>query len=155
MVKYNMFSVLQAQSLIRPDLCKVRIKLMDVVSSSNSVKFFLCRSTFSVRAYSTVNMPRADTNDAIYWPKDGVENLDGYCAEWYHPAYINDEFANGRYRVIHKLGYGSYSTVWLGRDQEEQRYVALKIATTLGVNLFLHCSMSFPSMGPMDITCAP
>lgn len=66
-------------------------------------------------------MPPTHTNDAIYWPEDGLETLDGYSAGGYHPIYINDEFSNGRYRVIHKLGYGSYSTVWLARDEEENR----------------------------------
>ncbi|GAA88373.1 hypothetical protein AKAW_06487 [Aspergillus luchuensis IFO 4308] len=68
-------------------------------------------------------------NEAVYWPKDGVENLEGYSTGGYHPTYINDEFSNGRYRVVHKLGYGSYSTVWLAHDRKESRYVALKIVT--------------------------
>lgn len=68
-------------------------------------------------------------NEAVYWPKDGVENLEGYSTGGYHPMYINDEFSNGRYRVVHKLGYGSYSTVWLAHDRKESRYVALKIVT--------------------------
>ena len=29
---------------------------------------------------------------------------------------------------MHKLGYGSYATVWLVRDQLKNRYSALKIA---------------------------
>ncbi|KAJ6569261.1 kinase-like domain-containing protein, partial [Mycena capillaripes] len=32
-----------------------------------------------------------------------------------------------RYRISAKLGYGSYSTVWLGRDLEARRTVAVKI----------------------------
>ncbi|QKX58032.1 uncharacterized protein TRUGW13939_05152 [Talaromyces rugulosus] len=64
---------------------------------------------------------------AIYWPEDGIENLEGYSSGGYHPTYINDELSNGRYRIVHKLGYGPYYTVWLSRDQEKNRYVALKI----------------------------
>jgi serine/threonine protein kinase len=33
---------------------------------------------------------------------------------------IGDEFAHGRYRVIHKLGFGGSSTIWLARDQQNQ-----------------------------------
>jgi serine/threonine-protein kinase SRPK3 len=29
---------------------------------------------------------------------------------------IGDVFNNGKYRVLRKLGYGIYSTVWLARD---------------------------------------
>lgn len=56
-----------------------------------------------------------------------LENLEGYCPGGYHPTHIGNEFSNGRYQVIHKLGYGSYSTVWLFRDRKENRYAALKI----------------------------
>ncbi|KAJ4484213.1 kinase-like domain-containing protein [Lentinula edodes] len=32
--------------------------------------------------------------------------------------YIGDEFANGRCGIIHKLGFGRSSTVWLARDRQ-------------------------------------
>ncbi len=42
--------------------------------------------------------------------------------------HIGDRFGiAGRFRVIHKLGRGGLATVWLCRDQETQKYVALKI----------------------------
>lgn len=65
--------------------------------------------------------------ETLYWPEDGVENLEGYRAGGYHPTHLGDEFSNGRYEVVHKLGYGSYSTVWLARDRQKERYVALKM----------------------------
>jgi len=34
----------------------------------------------------------------------------------YHPVLLGDIFNNGQYKVIRKLGDGSYSTVWLARD---------------------------------------
>ncbi|KAF4553468.1 Protein kinase domain-containing protein 19 [Elsinoe fawcettii] len=46
----------------------------------------------------------------------------------FHPVNLDDTFQN-RYRVIRKLGYGSYSTVWLAHDERQPRYVALKIMT--------------------------
>jgi serine/threonine-protein kinase SRPK3 len=65
----------------------------------------------------------------VYHPEDDVEHFQRYCHGGFHPTYIGDEFADGKYRVIHKLGYGGYSTVWLARDRQENRYVALKIIT--------------------------
>ncbi|KAI4234761.1 MAG: hypothetical protein LQ352_008152 [Teloschistes flavicans] len=62
-----------------------------------------------------------------YQPLDGVENLNYYHAGGFHPVHLEDEFCDGRYRVIHKLGHGSYSVVWLAKDQQTHRYVALKI----------------------------
>ncbi|KAH0179481.1 kinase-like protein, partial [Aureobasidium melanogenum] len=40
---------------------------------------------------------------------------------------LHDVFAGGRYRVIHKLGHGSFSTAWIARDSMLSRNVALKI----------------------------
>ncbi|CAD6575108.1 MAG: hypothetical protein CYPHOPRED_005573 [Cyphobasidiales sp. Tagirdzhanova-0007] len=45
----------------------------------------------------------------------------------FHPVTLGDIFKDGRYRIIRKLGYGSYSTVWLVRDALQSRYAALKI----------------------------
>ena len=60
------------------------------------------------------------------WHED-VEDLECYQPEGYHPVHIDDLYSNGRYRIIHKLGIGSYSTVWLARDLHMNRYIALKI----------------------------
>ncbi|KAJ5793784.1 CMGC/SRPK protein kinase [Penicillium paradoxum] len=56
-----------------------------------------------------------------------VEDLDGYNPGGYHPLQIYDTLDNGRYRLVHKLGYGAYSTVWLARDLQNARYVAVKV----------------------------
>ncbi|KAL8636104.1 MAG: hypothetical protein Q9228_006463 [Teloschistes exilis] len=57
-----------------------------------------------------------------------VEDREWYCENGYHPVNLQDEFKDSRYRVIHKLGHGTFATVWLARDQIEGRYVALKIS---------------------------
>lgn len=44
------------------------------------------------------------------------ENFDLYSAGGYHPVRIGDLFKDGAYKVINKLGYGQYSTVWLAYD---------------------------------------
>lgn len=65
--------------------------------------------------------------DLTYQWQEDVENLDDYCKGGYHPTHIGDVHLDGRYEVVHKLGYGTYSTVWLARDAVEAKYVALKI----------------------------
>jgi serine/threonine-protein kinase SRPK3 len=62
-----------------------------------------------------------------YQWQEGVENLEGYGIGGYHPTHIGDQHCDGRYHVVHKLGYGTYSTVWLAKDNLKARYVALKI----------------------------
>ncbi len=68
------------------------------------------------------------TSPINHW-QEGVEVLERYRLGGYHPVQLGDEFSCGRYRVIHKLGYGSFSTVWLARDHLENRYVSLKVIT--------------------------
>ncbi|KAF4456878.1 hypothetical protein F53441_1089 [Fusarium austroafricanum] len=46
----------------------------------------------------------------------------------YHPVQIGDCF-HKRYRIVHKLGHGTFSTVWLASDQRSSNYVTVKIGT--------------------------
>lgn len=46
------------------------------------------------------------------------ERLDRYCEGGYHPVNLGDKFKDGRYEVVHKLGWGGYSTVWLAKDTQ-------------------------------------
>ncbi|KID63987.1 Protein kinase-like domain protein, partial [Metarhizium hybridum] len=58
-----------------------------------------------------------------------MEKLVGYQPGGHHPIHLGDELCNGRFRVIHKLGFGGSSIVWLCRDQSQSNptYVAVKI----------------------------
>ena len=47
----------------------------------------------------------------------GVENVEMYRPGGFHLVRIGDVFCSGRYKVLHKLGHGGTSTVWLARDQ--------------------------------------
>ncbi len=58
---------------------------------------------------------------------DDVEDIERYAPGGFHPVHLGDAFAEERYRVVHKLGFGGFSTVWLARDEIEQSYVSLKI----------------------------
>lgn len=61
---------------------------------------------------------------------DGVERLELYERGGYHPVLI-DNLLHNRYRIVDKLGFGGYSTIWLARDEEEKRYVAVKIGISV------------------------
>lgn len=52
-------------------------------------------------------------------PPPFEEPLEDYAVDGYHPTRLGDVF-NERYRVVRKLGWGGYSTVWLAQDS---RYV--------------------------------
>ena len=67
------------------------------------------------------------SREQIYVPEIDLEDFEDYTSGGYHPTIIGETFHNGRYEVVHKLGFGGYSTVWLARDKDLQRYVSLKI----------------------------
>lgn len=47
----------------------------------------------------------------IYHPEVDIEYLENYVPGGYHPTLIGDTFCSGRYTVVHKLGFGGYSTI--------------------------------------------
>ncbi|TGZ82156.1 kinase domain-containing protein [Ascodesmis nigricans] len=55
------------------------------------------------------------------------EDFEDYCKGGYHPVKVGELFKDGRYEVIRKLGWGHFSTVWLSKDKEKNRHVALKV----------------------------
>ena len=47
--------------------------------------------------------------------EDHEEGRAAYRPGGFHPVYIGDVFSD-RFKVLNKIGYGRYSTVWLVRD---------------------------------------
>lgn len=47
---------------------------------------------------------------------DDVEDREFYKTGGFHPTNIGDIFHGGRYRIVHKLGYGGFATVWFAQD---------------------------------------
>lgn len=65
----------------------------------------------------------------VYIPgADGFEQREDYTTNGFHPVLLGDTLNDGRYRVVHKLGFGAVGTVWLARDNREARYVSIKIS---------------------------
>lgn len=54
------------------------------------------------------------------------EGLHRYKRGGYHPVVVSQVICE-RYEILHKLGYGGTATVWLARDHNTGRNVALKI----------------------------
>lgn len=90
-----------------------------------------CRTLLSPRqtrpSRSSFTMASNTRPEKVYFPNIDVENLEEYRIGGYHPTVIGGTFHEGRYEVVHKLGFGGYSTIWLARDRHLQRYVSLKI----------------------------
>jgi serine/threonine protein kinase len=80
---------------------------------------------------------------------DGAENLEKYKPQGYHPIMIGDVL-HDRYRIVDKLGFGGYSTVWLAQDRTKEEYVAVKvgIANSLSLEMKSLRALSAPSVHP-------
>jgi hypothetical protein len=91
----------------------------------------LHRSTHSfgvvVRCASAETRPRFVPSQL-----DEIEDVEEYRPGFqYSLILIGDLFSRGRHRIIHKLGFGSSSTIWLARDRlfgkkDSDRVVTLK-----------------------------
>ena len=75
----------------------------------------------------TVQKPVPPQRLSLHWnADDDVENIRRYTYGGYHPIYLGEilstpadtEPNNSRkYRILSKLGHGSFSTVWLASAQ--------------------------------------
>ncbi|CAI6342237.1 unnamed protein product [Periconia digitata] len=80
----------------------------------------ILRHSFSTTTYQM--------DQLSYYCGIDAEPLHRYGEGGYHPTLLGDVLKDGRYRILHKLGWGGYSTVWAARDLREHKYVALKIS---------------------------
>jgi serine/threonine-protein kinase SRPK3 len=78
---------------------------------------------------------------------DDVVDLENYTSGGLHPVALGDTLADGRYRVLHKLGSGGSATVWLARDLDP-RAQQCDTLITLKVLSAAHSS------GPREIIAA-
>ena len=51
------------------------------------------------------------------------EEPDYYRPGGFHRVSLGEQFHNGRYTILRKLGFGEYSTVWLARDAKYNSHV--------------------------------
>ncbi|BCS07329.1 hypothetical protein ALUC_11710A [Aspergillus luchuensis] len=80
--------------------------------------------------YSTLPQIPKPPHEPQYSSPVNAEPLHRYTTGGYHPITLGSLLHQGRYKILHKLGWGGYSTVWAARDEQEGRYVAIKICVS-------------------------
>ncbi|THY81555.1 kinase-like protein [Aureobasidium pullulans] len=107
------------------------------------------------RAYHLSQHRSFVTSNLRYTCDVDAEPIHRYRFGGYHPVRLGDAFKQGRYKVLHKLGHGGFSTVWIARDQSLNQNVALKIVTSEDSSsrnreLCTHQRLSEKSLPPMN-----
>ncbi|KAJ5963344.1 uncharacterized protein N7479_003220 [Penicillium vulpinum] len=121
------------RSLISPPFRPFQTRLLHLRSTSsksqqtqhyqNQIRGLFCTAAL------TSHSPKDDGYSGhLYEPIEGVEKLERYRVGGYPSVTIGDHIHN-RYQVVQKLGHGAYSTIWLARDQQYGKYVAIKVCT--------------------------
>jgi hypothetical protein len=90
-----------------------RISYKTLRSAALGQRFIAAMSTLPPTPPSRAIIDGEQRFKTITLPCEWVED---YRPGGYHPVVLGDIFNNGQYKVIRKLGEGSYSTVWLARD---------------------------------------
>lgn len=114
--------------LLRPHILCSQIDSPVLLKARMPLHHSQPRCAFAITAFNSMATDDDINTQLLYEPLEGVERLENYRPGGYHPIQIGDHLY-GRYRVIHKLGHGSYSTTWLACDGQNNKYVAVKICT--------------------------
>eukprot|EP00033_Pygsuia_biforma_P001023 GCRY01001168.1.p1 GENE.GCRY01001168.1~~GCRY01001168.1.p1 ORF type:complete len:528 (+),score=162.49 GCRY01001168.1:94-1677(+) len=77
------------------------------------------------------NQPPEDSYDSDTSIEEGMSDIDGedlkdYRVGGYHPVYEGEVYSD-RYKILRRLGWGHFSTVWLATDLRTEKLVALKV----------------------------
>ena len=74
--------------------------------------------SFSLQRLSSTRHYHSQRPAQPYNCNVNAEPLYRYRPGGYHPLELGDALKNGRYKILHKLGWGSYSTTWAAKDQK-------------------------------------
>ncbi|PWY63810.1 kinase-like protein [Aspergillus eucalypticola CBS 122712] len=85
--------------------------------------------------YSTLLQTPQTPHEHQYSCPVNAEPLHRYTTGGYHPITLGSLLHQGRYKILHKLGWGGYSTVWAARD-EQYTNISVSIILTLKITYY-------------------
>jgi hypothetical protein len=105
---------------------------ISVTLPSSPVSYSQASKFYHLHRMSCSSWKPEHDNESVYSARFQCVNFDSEDLERYepggfHPVNLGDYYDDMRYKIVHKLGAGGFSTVWLARDEQEQKWVALKI----------------------------
>ncbi|OAA34825.1 Protein kinase-like domain protein [Beauveria brongniartii RCEF 3172] len=107
-------------TIVSPRLASSRLSVVLFNQKASSPQQTTYLSTYlGSPSSSSADEPAENTADE--------EDSEDYCKGGYHPVQVGENFRDGKYTVVRKLGWGHFSTVWLSRDNNSGKHVALKV----------------------------
>ena len=92
-----------------------RIAFSALIHTTRETRTY-AKNTKSYASYSPPSRAPKDDERRFKPITSPCECVESYHPGRYHPVHVGDFFKDGQYRVIRKLGEGSFSMVWLARD---------------------------------------
>jgi len=77
---------------------------------------YLHRGALHLRPFSQLAGSFNKSDPWLFECRIDAEPIYRYTKGGYHPVHLGDILNNGTYRILHKLGWGSYSTVWAAKN---------------------------------------
>ncbi|KAF2225478.1 kinase-like domain-containing protein [Elsinoe ampelina] len=91
----------------------------------------IARCHLASRQYTTNHPPTQGSSWTVFpvykHVPGNTESPSDYHPHGFHPVHLGDVLGS-RYHILHKLGHGKSATVWLAKQINTKKYVALKIA---------------------------
>ncbi|KAK2885798.1 hypothetical protein Q8A67_016635 [Cirrhinus molitorella] len=100
-----------------------QLQTSDEIMQTNT-KDTICTKSSMVMDSNLKTLRSYEQLEPVY--AEEQEDPRDYCYGGYHPVHVGDVF-NKRYKVLSKLGWGYFSTVWLCIDLRSGRHVAVKV----------------------------
>ncbi|KAF2139308.1 uncharacterized protein K452DRAFT_232684 [Aplosporella prunicola CBS 121167] len=120
---------------LKPIITTEQQKAQDAspASSANSFQYSVQNTTSPLAHHKTYTSQlsrspsSSSSSEAAEENTADEEDSEDYCKGGYHPVQVGEQYNNGKYTVVRKLGWGHFSTVWLSRDNTTGKHVALKV----------------------------
>ncbi|XP_050953375.1 SRSF protein kinase 3 [Labeo rohita] len=101
-----------------------QLQTSDEIMQTNTKDMICAKSSDVVMDSKMKTLRNYEHLEPVYTEEQ--EDPRDYCYGGYHPVHVGDVF-NKRYKVLSKLGWGYFSTVWLCIDLRSGRHVAVKV----------------------------
>ena len=98
-------------------ICRTLVTLISTMASPTSSFNATSSLPSTVSSPNAVTPPSSPPEELAIIPSAHLaEPVEDYRPGGFHPVHFGDLLHHGQYKIVRKLGYGAFSTVWLAKD---------------------------------------